>query len=185
MRTTLERILVAVLAVMLVEGLAMGWAAASSGHRARQAAPAAVVVSHLGDRDNFGYGLGTGPPPCSFFNNRGEGDYHVFDYETSANQTRVWTHRFAVTGTPTMVTLKVWEIFSDGRDATIDLDGHTFTFVKRHFSQCGYPEGGVKRTFVLTGADALIAADGSVTVTFKENGDNIALDRSMLEVTEG
>ena len=183
MRTNLRRAFVAILAVTLLEVIPAGWAAAN-GHRA-PASPAATVVSHVGDRDNFGYGLGTGPPPCAFFDNRGKGDYHVFDYETPANQTRVWTHRFTVTGTPTMVTLKVWEMFSDGTDATIDLDGHTFTFATSHFAKCdNYPEGGRKRTFVLTGSDALVAADGAVTVTFKENGDNIAVDRSMLVVTE-
>jgi hypothetical protein len=184
MRTTLHRALLAILAVALLEAVPIGWASASSGHRARPATPAGVVISHLGDRDNFGYGLGTGPPPCSFFDNRGEGDYHVFDYETDGDQTRVWTHHFTVTGTPTMVTLKVWEIFSDSKVATIDLDGHTFTFARKHFLGCDYPEGGAKRTFVLTGSDALVAADGAVTVTFKENGDNIAVDRSMLEVTD-
>jgi hypothetical protein len=175
----------ALLAMMSVVVIPVGWAAASSGQRPGSGAQAGVVVSHVGDRDNFGYGLGTGPPPCEFFNNRGMGDYHVFDYEKPGEETRVWTHHFAVTGTPTMVTLKVWEIFSDGTAATIDMDGHTFTFVTGDPSFCPFREGGVKRTFVLTGSDALIAADGSVTVTFKENGDNIALDRSMLTVTEG
>jgi len=143
-----------------------------------------VSRSRLGDRDNFGYGLGTGPPPCAFYDNRGRKDLGVFDYElTSGDEVNQWTHTFAVLGTPTQVKIKSWEIFSDGTASTIDLDGHTLQYAKAPFAPCnGYPEGGIKRVQVLTGADAAIASDGQVAVTFSENGDDVSLDRSILMV---
>jgi hypothetical protein len=190
-----NRVVRQVIVVTWMIGLASlvptGWAGADPGasgigvsrHPLHTAAlTASTVRSRAGDRDNFGYGIGSGPPPCVFFDNREHRDLHVFDYEQPGQQTRVWTHTFAITGTPTLVKLKVWEIFSDGREATIDLDGHTFPLVRHNPSGCGY-EGGAKRVFTLAGSDALIAADGAVTVTFMENGDDIALDRSRLLVT--
>ena len=51
------------------------------------------------------------------------------------------------------------------------------------FATCGdYGEGGIERNFVLSGSDALIAADGAVIVTFKENGDDIAVEYSRMTV---
>ncbi len=137
-----------------------------------------VSRSIRGDRDNFGYGIGTGPPPCVFYDNRGPEDLGVFDYELNpGDEVNVWTHTFAVSGTPTSVTFVTYEIFSDNTSSTIDLDGITLTFASPPFAVCdAYPEGGIKRAFVLTGSDALIASDGAVTATFRENGDDVSLE---------
>jgi hypothetical protein len=60
----------------------------------------------------------------------------------------------------------------------------TLRYAKKNFAACdAYPEGGVKRVQVLSGSDAQIAADGQVAVTFKENGDDVSLDRAVLIVT--
>ncbi|CAN5193701.1 hypothetical protein BH20ACT24_BH20ACT24_10250 [soil metagenome] len=140
--------------------------------------------SKAGDNDNFGYGLGTGPPPCEFYDNREPEDLGVFDFELeSGDEVDQWTHTFNVLGKPTGVRLATWEIFSESRSSTIDLDGHTFNFATAPFAVCDeYPEGGLRRVFFLTGADAQIAADGAITVTFSENGDDISLDQSRLTV---
>src|SRR4051794_27281590 len=144
---------------------------------------AAKSISKAGDRDNFGYGLGTGPAPCAFFDNREPEDLGVFDVEQNpGDETQTWTHTFAVKGTPKRIKLTTWEIFADsGDDATIDLDGITLLFEQGKSAPCdGYPEGGVKNVFKLTGSDAAIAADGEIVVTFNENGDDISLDRAVL-----
>jgi len=137
-----------------------------------------------GDRDNFGYGLGV-VPPCNFFDNRQPQDLRVFDYESNGNDDQVnrWRHTFSVGGLPDSLVLHTAEIFSDGISSTIDLDGHTLDFATAPFATCGdYGEGGIERNFVLSGSDALIAADGAVIVTFKENGDDIAVEYSRMTV---
>ena len=143
-------------------------------------------ISKVGDRDNFGYGRGSGPPPCDFFDNREPEDLGVFDYELlSGDEVDTWTHTFAVTGTPTKVKLLTWEMFADPETAaTIDIDGVTMDFEQGMTAVCGeYPEGGVRNVFTLSGAAAAAAADGVITVTFHENGDDIAIDRAKLTVT--
>lgn len=149
-------------------------------------AVAAKVKSKVGDRDNFGYGLGTGPAPCAFYDLREPEDVGVFDYEPSGggDENDSWTHTFTAGGTPTKVKLVTYEIFVDpGSASTINIDGIVMDFSQGKTAVCdGYPEGGVKHVFVLTGSDALVAADGTVTVTLNENGDDIALDRAKLVV---
>ena len=147
---------------------------------------AARVKSKVGDKDNFGYGLGTGAPPCAFYDLREPEDVGVFDYEPSGggDESDSWTHTFSVVGTPTKVRLTTYEIFVDpSSPSTIDIDGIVMDFSQGKTAVCdGYPEGGVKHVFVLTGSDALVAADGVVVVTLNENGDDIALDRAKLVV---
>jgi hypothetical protein len=175
---TIKRFIVGVLVTALfvsVGGNAAGDSTVS--------APDTRSRSSLGDNDNFGYGIGTGPPPCAFYDNREPEDLGVFDYElTSGDEQDQWTHTFRVKGVPNRVALFTWEIFSDDPSSTIDLDGHTLQYASEPFAQCTYPEGGVRRVHVLTGADALIAADGNVVVTFSENGDDISIDRAVLVV---
>jgi hypothetical protein len=143
-----------------------------------------ATTSKLGDNDNFGYGRGTGPPPCAFYDNREPEDLGVFDYELSGgDEVDTWTHTFAVTGTPVKITLTTWELFSDFEASTIDLDGTVLPYATAPFSTCTYPEGGLQRVHVLKGAAAAaIAADGVIVVTFSENGDDISLDRANLKV---
>lgn len=143
-----------------------------------------ISRSRAGDNDNFGYGLGTGPPPCLFYDNSEPEDLGVFDRELNpGDEVDVWEHAFKVLGEPSAVRLQAWEIFSDAEQSTIDLDGHTFNFASAPFAVCdAYPESGFRRVFVLSGPDASIAADGSITVTFSENGDDISLDKSRLVV---
>ena len=144
----------------------------------------AASSSKLGDNDNFGYGRGTGAPPCAFYDNREPEDLGVFDYElTSGDEVDTWTHTFAVTGTPVKVTLTTWEIFSDTPGSTIDLDGTVLPYATEPFELCASGEGGLMRVHTLKGAAAAaIAADGVIVVTFSENGDDISLDRANLRV---
>jgi hypothetical protein len=147
---------------------------------------AARVTSKVGDKDNFGYGVGTGAPPCEFYDLRETEDVGVFDYEpvSGGDENDSWTHEFDLTGTPTRVTLVVHEIFVDeGSASVIDIDGEQLDFSQGRTAICGaYGEGGVKHKFVLTGDQAAVAADGVVVVTLHENGDDIALDRARVTV---
>ena len=147
---------------------------------------AAKVKSKVGDDDNFGYGLGTGAPPCAFYDLRETEDVGVFDYEPTAggDENDSWTHEFDISGTPKRVTLVVNEIFVDaGSPSVIDLDGKQLDFSQGKTAVCdAYGESGVTHKFVLKKAKAAIAADGVVVVTLHENGDDIALDRATLTV---
>ena len=146
----------------------------------------AKLKDKLGDKDNFGYGVGTGAPPCAFYDNREPEDEGVFDYEPTGggDENDSWTHSFGAVGSPTKVKVMFNQIFVDpGSAATLEIDGVVRTFAGEPTAVCdGYPEGGVKHVFTLTGADAAVAADGSVTVTLHENGDDISVDRSTLIV---
>ncbi|MEO0973238.1 MAG: hypothetical protein AAFX85_09090 [Pseudomonadota bacterium] len=138
-----------------------------------------------GDRDNFGFGVNFGVPPCNFFNNLEPEDLRVFDYERGvSDQIKQWDHEFEVLGVPTAVLLLINEIFSDdGLSAFISLDGKGIRVANNNFSECfAYPPGGTTRLYLLLGDDASIAADGAVTVRMAENGDNIALEWSVLSV---
>jgi len=181
-----KAIMLAVVCVfaVLAAGLVLGVAAV----RGADATINTVPTSKLGDRDNFGYGRGTGPAPapCAYFDNREPEDLGVFDYESPGSEEKTWTHTFPVTGTPKRVTLTTWEIFSDDSGAdTIELDGHVFPYAPGGGTCDSYPEGGVERVHELIGADAAVAADGVIVVTFRENGDDISIDRATLKVKFG
>ena len=143
-----------------------------------------VIRARRGDQDNFGYGFGSGPPPCDYYDNREEEDLGVFDYEFGhVEEVDTWTFTFDIAGTPDGLRLHVFEILSDFEASTIDMDGHTLNFAVAPFQSCGvYGEGGLGRQFVLSGSDAEIASDGLVTVTLDELGDDISLDYSRLVV---
>jgi hypothetical protein len=148
------------------------------------AAQAATIVHLAGDMDNFGYG-GSGVPPCSFFNNSGANDLGIFDRElTSGDEVESWTHSFSTGGQAVLsVKLEVREFFADfGSSSSIVIDGVERPFVVNGPSTCVGP---VVQTFEFTGAAAAFAADGVVHVTFKENGDHIALDWARLTVVTG
>jgi len=137
-----------------------------------------------GDRDNFGYGPFV-VPPCVFFDNRQPQDLRVFDYESGGDDDHVnrWRHTFSLGGAPDSLVLHTTEIFSDRIASTIDLDGHTLGFATEPFAYCDqFGAHDVARNFVLSGSDAAIAADGAVIVTFRENGDDIALEYSQMTV---
>jgi hypothetical protein len=78
--------------------------------------------------------------------------------------------------------LRTAEIFSDQVASTIDLDRHTLDFATPPFSECNYSPFGLARNFVLSGSDAQIAGDGIVTVTFRDNGDLIAMEFSVMTI---
>lgn len=157
------------------------------------AAGTVAAVSRVGDRDNFGFGMKAGAPPCLFFDNRGPKDLPGFDQEAAdgSDANTTWTHTFTPVADATRVQLAVWEEFSDypgASGATVDIDGTTMPLVKDTAtpSGCNAPAGGVKRYIQLRGAAAqAAAADGSVTVTLHENGDDVALDRAVLTVYTG
>jgi hypothetical protein len=151
------------------------------------AAETLAAQDNVGDRDNFGFGRGTGPPPCAFFDNQEPSDDDGFDIEVYQEEAVSWTHDFSPVTNATRVQLFVWEIFSDDPTvATISLDGKVLPLIKAtgDVAPCdGYPEGGIKHYVQIRGAAAAAAAaDGHVNVTFKENGDDIAFDRAILKV---
>ena len=110
----------------------------------------------------------------------------MFDYEPDGggDENDSWTHSFGAVGSPTKVKLVIYEIFvDDGSPATLEIDGVVRSFAGEPTAVCdGYPEGGVKHVFTLKGSSAGVAADGSVTVTLHETGDDISVDRAKLIV---
>lgn len=140
------------------------------------------VINLVGDVDNFGYG-GTANPPCSFYNLSEPGDdLGIFDRElTSGDEVESWTHTYTIPMGVTVnsVLIEIPEKFSDGNSATIQIDGTIYSFVVNGVTRCNSP---IVQTFFFSGASAAFAADGVVNMTFRENGDDIALDYSRLTI---
>lgn len=140
------------------------------------------VINLVGDVDNFGYG-GTANPPCSFYNLSEPGDdLGIFDRELSGgDEVESWTHTYTIPMGVTVnsVLIEIPEKFSDFNSATIQIDGTTYPFVVNGVTRCDNP---IVQTFFFSGASASFAADGVVNMTFRENGDDIALDYSRLTI---
>ena len=147
-------------------------------------AGAVTIVDLVGDQDNFGYG-GTANPPCVFYNlSEPVDDLGIFDRElTSGDEVESWTHDFTSSLCPGFVAdsvlVEIPEKFSDFTRSTITIDGTTLNFTPNGFSRCG---PFILQTFLFTGTAAAFANDGIVNITFRELGDNIALDYSRLTV---
>jgi hypothetical protein len=142
-------------------------------------AQADVLVSLVGDMDNFGYG-GMDNPPCVFYDLSEPEDVGVFDRElTSGDEVDVWSHLFALPPGATInsATLDIPEKFSDFSASTLDIDGTgPVDFTMGVFTGCG--------PFAIHSfsvAPALLA-DGALGLVFAENTDNIALDYSLLTI---
>lgn len=140
--------------------------------------------SIVGDHDNFGFRFRRGTMPCVFYDRREEEDLGIFDHEVddASDQIQKWTHAFEVAGRPIMVKLVTQENFSDRAGSTVRMDRVSMPYAVEPFAGCATEPGGLRRVFVLNGSDARIAADGEVTVVFKEGGDNIVLDHARLVV---
>lgn len=147
---------------------------------------AATIVELVGDADDFGHG-GSGPIPVEFYNKSGPGDLGVFDLVLAAgDEVRSWTHDF--TDDPAFgpgfsassVLLEIPENFLNSIAPTIEIDGR----VLRFFTGGSLVSDGVAdvQSFLFLGAAAAFADDGVVNVTFRENGDDVALDYSRLTV---
>ncbi|MDB2687278.1 PEP-CTERM sorting domain-containing protein [Mariniblastus sp.] len=148
-----------------------------------------VIVDLVGDMDNFGFGSGTNSNGGGFDNSQDPNDLGgTFDQvETGESQTFCWTHDF--TGSPnfgpgfvaTSVMVDIPEMFADLDFATIEFDGMPpVSFTDGMLNRTG---NAINRQFFFNGTNAAFANDGIVKITFKENGDDIALDFSQITVT--
>lgn len=145
------------------------------------------VVHLVGDEDNFGFGLGNAIP-CNFFNlSNPEIDLGIFDRVESGDDIESWVHNFTNDpnfcsgGTAEKVTIEIRENFTDpDKNSTITVDGMVLQLNTSTATACD--NGPQIREFVFTGTDAAFANDGIIEITFKENGDNIALDWSKVTI---
>jgi hypothetical protein len=148
-----------------------------------------VFTSLVSDEDNFGFGGGS--VPCAFFDNSGPGDVGVFDRELSGgDEVETWTHD--VSGIPfqptfAQITFETRETFSDpGLDSTLDFDlGAGSEFLEKYGSDCTggcICAFGTVHTFTFRGDPSGLLPDGSVVVTFTENGDDVGLDYGRLTI---
>lgn len=148
------------------------------------AEPGPVAGSLVGDHDHFGYGTGNFIP-CSFYDLSDPViDLGIFDRElTSGDEVEAWTHDFSTTVgtgfTATGVTVRIAEYFTDFSGSTITIDGTELDFAVNGFSKCNAP---IVQTFSFSGTAAAFANDGIIEMTFRENGDDVALDYSHVEV---
>jgi hypothetical protein len=138
----------------------------------------------VGDEDNFGYGVNSFVP-CSFFNNsNAQIDLNIFDRELTDDGIDAWTHnvrpQLPVGAIAADVLIEIREIFSDGPQAVLEVDGTPYTFVRNgNQSACGPPR---VQSFRFTGDAASFANDGIVNLRFIENGDDIGLDWARVTV---
>ncbi|WP_148264610.1 hypothetical protein [Christiangramia forsetii] len=148
----------------------------------------ATITSLVGDRDNFGYG-GTAGPPCKYYNlSTPEDNVGNFDrlIRGSVDLEKTWVHDFRADPlfcsafVAEEVTIGIREYFNDDvQTITIEIDGEEMNFVQNGISRCQYP---IIQTFKFVGESASFANDGLINISVKENGEEVALDYSLVTV---
>ena len=146
------------------------------------------IISLTGDQDNFGYG-GTSAPPCRFFDlSEPQDDLGNFDrlIHGPVDAEKSWTHDFREDPIfcsdfiAEEVTIKIREYFNDNLETIrILIDGVELNFAQNGISKCQYP---IIQNFSFTGSEAAFANDGFINISVIENGEEVALDYSLVIV---
>ena len=144
------------------------------------------LVNLVGDQDGFGYNSAS-DPPCRYFNlSEPEDQVGNFDklVRGPADELKDWTHDFRSDLCSTyeieQVKIQIREYFNHG-EVTVTIDGTEFDLVQNGIiSMCGGRTS--IQTFIFSGEDAEFAEDGLIEISVNENGDELAIDYSLVSL---
>ena len=144
------------------------------------------LVHLVGDQDGFGYNSAS-DPSCDFFNlSEPEDQIGNFDKLVLglADEQKSWIHDFSSELCSTYeieeVKIQIREYFHHG-GATVTIDGNELNLVQNGIiSRCGGRTS--IQTFTFSGEEAEFAEDGVVEVSVNENGDELAIDYSLVSI---
>ena len=144
------------------------------------------LVDLVGDKDGFGFNRAS-DPPCDYFDlSEPEDQVGNFDKNLlgSADELKTWTHDFSSELCSMYeieeVKIQIREYFHNG-GATVTIDGNEMNLVQNGIiSRCGGRTS--IQTFTFSGEDAEFAEDGLIEISINENGDELAVDYSLVSL---
>ena len=145
------------------------------------------LLDLVGDQDGFGYNSASDPRFCRYFDlSEPEDQVGNFDklIKGPADELKTWTHDFTSELCSMYeikeVKIQIREYFHHG-DATVTIDGNEMNLVQNGIiSQCGGRTS--IQTFTFSGEDAEFAEDGLIEISINENGDELAIDYSLVSL---
>ncbi len=195
-----ESVMVEILGVRNIEGEVEGWyyynqpdkvykVESSNAYLGTKSSN--TIVSLVGDMDAFGYSPSSTNPPCRYFDLSEPEDVGVFDklIRGPIDSEKSWVHdftndpQFCSGFTAEEVTIQIREYMnSTFGTVKIQIDGAELDFIENGFlSKCSGKTNTIQ-TFTFTGAAAAFANDGTINIDVFENGEEIALDYSLVTI---